>query len=184
MKELILPEYGRNIQSMVEIAMTIEDRAERNRCARSIINCMGNLFPYLRDNEAFQHKLWDHLALMSNFQLDIDYPFPITPAEDIHPQPDKIPLPTTQIPERHYGRFLHEFVQRITNDPTIVNNQTLHLMIANFMKRCYNNYNQEIISDSVIFDDLYRLSNSKIDLRDKDLKLQDLPHKKNNKNKK
>jgi hypothetical protein len=121
---------------------------------------------------------------MSNFQLDIDYPFPITPAEDIHPQPDKIPLPTTQIPERHYGRFLHEFVQRITNDPTIVNNQTLQLMIANFMKRCYNNYNQEIISDSVIFDDLYRLSNSKIDLRDKDLKLQDLPHKKNNKNKK
>ena len=76
--ELILPEYGRNIQNMVEIAKTIEDRNERNRCARSIIDCMGNLFPYLRDNDNFRHKLWDHLALMSNFELDIDYPYNIS----------------------------------------------------------------------------------------------------------
>ena len=110
MKELILPEYGRNIQNMVEIAMKIEDRSERNRCARSIINCMGNLFPYLRDNDAFQHKLWDHLALMSNFELDIDYPFEITPAEEIHPTPEAIPLPNNQIRERHYGRFIDNFI--------------------------------------------------------------------------
>ncbi len=184
MKELILPEYGRNIQNMVEIAMKIEDRNERNRCARSIINCMGNLFPYLRDNEAFQHKLWDHLALMSNFELDIDYPFTITPAEEIHPTPDAIPLPDYQIREHHYGRFIDNFIGRISADQTILNNQQLLIIIANFMKRCYNTYNQEVINDEIILDDLHRLSNGKIDLRNKNIKLQDIQTKKNNKNKK
>lgn len=184
MKELILPEYGRNIQNMVEIAMKIEDRSERNRCARSIINCMGNLFPYLRDNDAFQHKLWDHLALMSNFQLDIDYPFAITPAEEIHPTPEAIPLPNNQIRERHYGRFIDNFIGRISTDQTILGNQQLLLEIANFMKRCYNTYNQEVINDEIILDDLYRLSNGKIDLRNQNIKLQDIQNKKNNKNKK
>lgn len=184
MKELILPEYGRNIQNMVEIAMKIEDRSERNRCARSIINCMGNLFPYLRDNDAFQHKLWDHLALMSNFELDIDYPFEITPAEEIHPTPEAIPLPNNQIRERHYGRFIDNFIGRISTDQNILSNQQLLLVIANFMKRCYSTYNQDVINDEIILDDLYRLSNGKIDLRNKNIKLQEIQNKKNNKNKK
>ena len=184
MKELILPEYGRNIQNMVEIAIKIEDRSERNRCARSIINCMGNLFPYLRDNDAFQHKLWDHLALMSNFELDIDYPFEITPAEEIHPTPEAIPLPNNQIRERHYGRFIDNFIGRISTDQNILSNQQLLLVIANFMKRCYSTYNQDVINDEIILDDLYRLSNGKINLRNKNIKLQDIQNKKNNKNKK
>ena len=184
MKELILPEYGRNIQNMVEIAMKIEDRSERNRCARSIINCMGNLFPYLRDNDAFQHKLWDHLALMSNFELDIDYPFEITPAEEIHPTPEAIPLPNNQIRERHYGRFIDNFIGRISTDQNILSNQQLLLVIANFMKRCYSTYNQDVINDEIILDDLYRLSNGKINLRNKNIKLQEIQNKKNNKNKK
>ena len=169
---------------MVEIAMKIEDRNERNRCARSIINCMGNLFPYLRDNDAFQHKLWDHLALMSNFELDIDYPFEITPAEEIHPTPEAIPLPNNQIRERHYGRFIDNFIQRISADPAILSNQQLLIIIANFMKRCYSTYNQEVINDEIILDDLHRLSNGKIDLRNQNIKLQDIQNKKNNKNKK
>ena len=169
---------------MVEIAMKIEDRNERNRCARSIINCMGNLFPYLRDNDAFQHKLWDHLALMSNFELDIDYPFEITPAEKIHPTPEAIPLPNNQIRERHYGRFIDNFISRISADPAILSNQQLLIIIANFMKRCYSTYNQEVINDEIILDDLHRLSNGKIDLRNKNIKLQDIQNKKNNKNKK
>ena len=182
--ELILPEYGRNIQNMVEIAMKIEDRNERNRCARSIINCMGNLFPYLRDNDAFQHKLWDHLALMSNFELDIDYPFEITPAEEIHPTPEAIPLPNYQIRERHYGRFIDNFIQRVSNDQTILNNQPLLILIANFMKRCYNTYNQDVINDEIIFKDLNKLSNGKNDNRNKNIKHKDKQHNKKKKNKK
>jgi hypothetical protein len=145
---------------------------------------MGNLFPYLRDNDAFHHKLWDHLALRSNFQLDIDYPYEITPAEDIHPSPEAIPLPDNQIRERHYGRFVYNFIQRISTDQTILNQQSLLILIANFMKRCYSTYNQEVINDEIILDDLFRLSNETIDLRGKNIKLQEIQNKKNNKNKK
>lgn len=77
LKRLVLPEYGRNVQQMVDHCMTIEDKAERTRCANTIINIMGNLFPHLRDIEDFKHKLWDHLAIMSDFKLDIDYPYEI-----------------------------------------------------------------------------------------------------------
>lgn len=183
--ELVLPEYGRNIQNMVEIAKRIEDRAERNRCARTIINCMGNLFPYLRDNESFRHKLWDHLALMANFELDIDYPFEInrTRAKDI--KPDNIPLPQTRINELHYGRFTSELIDRIVNDPELVKRQDLVLMTANYMKRSYNTYNQDIADDTVIFNDLYRMSGGKIDLRQSGIKLNYIPYdrRKNNDNK-
>ena len=74
-KRMPLPEYGRSIQNMVDYALTIQDRAERQRCANTIINIMGNMFPHLRDVPDFKHKLWDHLAIMSGFELDIDYPY-------------------------------------------------------------------------------------------------------------
>ena len=121
---------------------------------------------------------------MSNFQLDIDYPYEITPAEDIHPTPEAIPLPNYQIRERHYGRFIDNFIGRISTDQTIISQQPLLILIANFMKRCYNTYNQDIINDEIIFNDLFNLSNGTIDLRNKNIKLQDTQHKKNNKNKK
>lgn len=78
-KRMPLPEYGRSIQNMVDHALTIEDRAERQRCANTIINIMGGMFPHLRDVPDFKHKLWDHLAIMSDFKLDIDYPFEVIP---------------------------------------------------------------------------------------------------------
>jgi hypothetical protein len=71
---LIMPEYGRNIQQMIAHALTIEDREERTRCVKTVINIMGNMFPYLRDVNDFKHKLWDHVAIMSDFKLDIDFP--------------------------------------------------------------------------------------------------------------
>lgn len=186
--ELVLPEYGRNIQNMVEIAKGIEDREERNRCARSIINCMGNLFPFLRDNEAFRHKLWDHLALMVNFELDVDYPFEISTqtAKDI--KPESIPLPQRRIAEGHYGRFAIEFINRMATDPEMTNRQALAVMIANYMKRCYNMYNQDMADDSVILDDLYLLSRGTVDIRNSGIKLQDIQNERrrnnDNKNKK
>ena len=76
-KQLVLPEYGRNIQNMVDYIMEIEDRDERNRLAKAVINIMGNMNPHLRDINDFKHRLWDHLAIMSEFKLDIDYPYEI-----------------------------------------------------------------------------------------------------------
>ena len=90
LKKLVLPEYGRNIQQMVDHCVTIEDRAERTRCAYSIIEIMGNLFPNLRDENDFKHKLWDHLAIMSDFKLDIDYPCDVITEENLGSEPTKV----------------------------------------------------------------------------------------------
>ena len=90
LKRLVLPEYGRNVQQMVDHCMTIEDKAERTRCANTIINIMGNLFPHLRDIEDFKHKLWDHLAIMSDFKLNIDYPYEIIKKENLHTVPESL----------------------------------------------------------------------------------------------
>ena len=92
-KRMPLPEYGRSIQNMVDHALTIEDRAERQRCANTIINIMGNMFPHLRDVPDFKHKLWDHLAIMANLQLDIDYPYEIIRKDNLNTKPESIPTP-------------------------------------------------------------------------------------------
>ena len=107
-----MPEYGRSIQNMVDYALTIENREERQRCARSIINIMGNMFPLLRDIPDFKHKLWDHLAIMSEFKLDIDYPYEIIKEDKLTVIPDRIPYPTGRIRYRHYGQIIEKLVQK------------------------------------------------------------------------
>lgn len=174
-KELILPEYGRNVQNMIEIAKKIEDRDERNRCALSIIACMGNLFPHLRDNENFRHKLWDHLALMANFELDIDYPYEINRKEittEIKPSP--IPRNITKPHKMQYGRLVSEFMQ----DEKIRNNHEAIICIANYMKRCYTTYNQDIVDDNLIFDEIYEITGGKVDMKRWDVKLTEIHHEK------
>ena len=106
LKKLVLPEYGRNIQQMVDHCLTIEDREERTACAYSIINSMGNLFPQLRDVDDFKHKLWDHLAIMSDFKLDIDYPCDIIRPENLETRPDRIDYQLSPIKMRHYGKSI------------------------------------------------------------------------------
>ena len=165
---------------MVEIAKKIEDRNERNRCARSIIDCMGNLFPYLRDNDNFKHKLWDHLALMSNFELDIDYPYDISNVQDNIKNPEAIPLPNQYLDKPHYGRFTIQFIKRIAKDTSITNRNELLLMIANYMKRCYSTFNQEIVDDIIILNDLYEISEGAIDLRRSNIRLTDMYYDKRN----
>ena len=117
LKKLILPEYGRNVQQMVDHCMTIEDRAERTRCANTIINIMGNLFPHLRDIDDFKHKLWDHLAIMSDFKLDIDYPFEVIRKDKLDNKPEPVPYPNTKIRYRHYGRTLEILIQKACEFP-------------------------------------------------------------------
>ena len=137
LKKMILPEYGRNVQSMVDHALTIEDRAERTRCAQSIISIMGNLFPHLRDVEDFKHKLWDHLAIMSDFKLDIDYPYEIIRKENLYTRPEKVPYSLPRIRYRHYGKYLEEMLAKAENieDPT--QRRQLLALLANHMKRSH-----------------------------------------------
>lgn len=169
--KLIMPEYGRNVQHMIEYALTIENRDERTKCVQSIINTMGNLFPYLRDVNDFKHKLWDHVAIMSDFKLDIDYPYDIVKKENLYSRPDTIPYKNSRIRSMHYGRNLEEMIEKIANYPESETKSELIKMIANQMKKCFLTWNKEVVDDKKIFDDLRELSHGKLDISEDFLKL-------------
>ncbi|GHT17763.1 hypothetical protein FACS189429_2610 [Bacteroidia bacterium] len=169
--KLKMPEYGRNIQQMVEHAINIPDREERTRCVNSIINTMGNLFPYLRDVDDFKHKLWDHVAIMSDFKLDIDFPYEILQAENLYTRPDKVPYKSSRIHYLHYGRTVEEMIEKAAEMPQGEERSELIVLVANQMKKCFLTWNKEAVDDSKIFDDLRELSYGKINISEEFLKL-------------
>jgi len=162
--KLIMPEYGRNIQQMVAHALTIEDREERTRCVQTIINIMGNMFPYLRDVNDFKHKLWDHVAIMSDFKLDIDFPYEILQEENLYTRPETIPYKKSRIRYMHYGRTLEEMIEIISKYPDGEDKNELIRLVANQMKKCFLTWNKEVVDDKKIFDDLRELSHGQIDV--------------------
>lgn len=170
-KKLPLPEYGRSIQNMVDFALTLEDRAERQRCANTIINIMGNMFPHLRDVPDFKHKLWDHLAIMSDFKLDIDYPYEIVRKENLNTRPDIIPYPSTKIRYRHYGRTLEVLIKKACEFPEGDEKNNLIALIANHMKKDYMAWNKDTVEDKKIADDLLEYSGGRLVLTDEIFRL-------------
>ena len=181
-KKMELPEYGRSVQNMVDHALTIEDREERQRCANTIVNIMGGMFPHLRDVPDFKHKLWDHLAIMSDFKLDIDYPFEIVKREELEMKPGKIAYPDRAIRYRHYGRFLESMIKKLSEMEEGEEKQALLQLLAVQMKKNLNNWNKERIEDQKIVDDLREYSNGTIDLKVEDLRLSDQQRYNNNNN--
>ena len=139
-RRLPLPEYGRGVQNMVDHALTIEDRAERQRCAQTIINIMGGMFPHLRDVPDFKHKLWDHLAIMSGFKLDIDYPYEIVKPEDFNMKPNRISYPQANIRYRHYGKILGELVKKATDIEDEQKRKQFINLLAIQMKKSFVNW--------------------------------------------
>ena len=103
---MLIPEYGRHIQEMIDSLLEIEDRDERTRQAKAVIAVMGNLNPLLRDNEDFTHKLWDHLFIMSDFRLDVDSPYPLPTREDLAVKPERLTYPQSDISHKHYAKIL------------------------------------------------------------------------------
>jgi len=170
-KKMELPEYGRSVQNMVDHALTIEDRAERQRCANTIVNIMGGMFPHLRDVPDFKHKLWDHLAIMSDFKRDIDYPVEIVKKEDLVMQPERVKYSNGGIRYRHYGRFLEELVMKAVEVENEDERKVLIRLLAIQMKKSLNNWNKEGIEDQKIVDDLREYSNGAINLTVEDLQL-------------
>lgn len=153
-KKLLLPEYGRNIQKMVDHIMTIEDREERTRAAKTVIDVMGNLYPHLRDVPDFRHKLWDHLAIMSEFKLDIDTPYPLPSLEKIYAKPEKLSYNTTRIRYRHYGKLVDKLIDKIreTEDPE--QKRALIVLTANHMKKSFLTWNKDSVEDEQIYNDI------------------------------
>lgn len=181
-----MPEYGRNIQQMVTYALTIEDREERTRCVKTIINIMGNLFPYLRDVNDFKHKLWDHVAIMSDFKLDIDFPYEILQEENLYTRPEPIPYKNSRIRYQHYGRTLEEMIEKVAEYTDGEEKNELIRLVANQMKKCFLTWNKEVVDDRKIFDDLRLLSKGKLDIAEDFFKLvesKDVLYNKKNKQK-
>lgn len=170
-KKMPLPEYGRSIQNMVNHALTLEDRAERQRCAQTIINVMGNLFPHLRDVPDFKHKLWDHLAIMSGYALDIDFPYEVVQPEYTDKKPDHIPYPKHKIRYRHYGRLLDKLMDMTKEYAEGDDRKRLVEMTANHMKKNYVSWNKGEVDDKKIFLDLDRMTGGKVHLEEGDVKL-------------
>lgn len=163
-KHMVLPEYGRNIQRMVDHIKTVEDREERNRLAHAIVAIMGNLNPHLRDINDFKHKLWDHIAIIANFELDIDYPYEIPQAEMFQQPPRKVEYGTHRMLYRHYGNAVEKMINTVCDMSDEENKKRLINVIANHMKRSYVIWNRNTVSDEVILKDLVKLSKGRADV--------------------
>ncbi|EDP95245.1 DUF4290 domain-containing protein [Kordia algicida OT-1] len=172
-KRLIIPEYGRHIQKMINIAVATEDPVERNKQAKAIIGVMGNLQPHLRDVPDFQHKLWDQLFIMSDFRLDVDSPFPKPSRELLEERPEPLEYPQNFPKYRFYGNNIKRMIDVANKWEEGDMKEALEFAIANHMKKCYLNWNKDTVEDYVIFKHLLELSNGKIDLAAKNEDLSD-----------
>ena len=171
--QLIIPEYGRHVQLMINQILETQDREERNKMARAVIGIMGNMNPHLRDVPDFQHKLWDQLFIMSNFQLDVDSPFEKPQQEVLEQKPDRLAYPQRNPKYRFYGNNIKSMIDVAMNweDGDLKN--ALVYNIANHMKKCFLNWNKDTVQDEVIFNHLLELSDNKLKVREEDLPLTD-----------
>jgi len=175
-KRMALPEYGRNVQKMVDHIKTIEDREERNRAARTIIQIMGNLNPHLRDEGDFKHKLWDHLALIADFELDIDPPYPPLEPTSLNEKPNQIPYRQEDIRYLHYGRIIEMMIDAASKMKDGEEKEYLTTLIVNQMKKAYVTWNRNQVADEVIIGDMIMLSGGKLKMTEgvKILEIKDL----------
>ena len=170
-KRLSLPEYGRNIQNMVDHCLTIEDKDERNHCASTIISIMGNMFPHLRDVNDFKHILWDHLAIMSDFKLDVDYPYEVLKKENLYRRPPHVSYKDIKIIYRHYGQTLERLIYKAAKLEEGEEKEALLYLIANQMKKSFLIWNKDSVDNRKILKDLTELSEGAIIRNEETFKL-------------
>ena len=161
---LFISEYGRHFQKMVDHAVSIQDREERNKVAKAIVGVMGNMQPHLRDVPDFQHKLWDQLFIMSDFKLEVESPFPITSKEILQQRPEPLQYPQNYPKYRFYGNNIKRMIDVAVQWEKGDMRSGLQYAIANHMKKCYLNWNKDVVEDDVIFAHLKELSCGEIDL--------------------
>lgn len=163
LKKLVMPEYGRNLQQMVDHCLTIEDRDERNSCAHAIIQSMEQLFPELKLPEN-AHKVWDHLAIMSDFKLDIDYPEDVVKPDDLATLPEKVPYDQSRINLRHYGKITEQMIAKAASMEPGDERDTVVMLLANHMKKQMLALSPDGVDDRKIFADLAMFSKGELRL--------------------
>jgi hypothetical protein len=161
---LIIPEYGRHLQKLIEQAVALEDKNERNKAAKYIIGVMGGLNPHLRDVPDFQHKLWDQIFIMSDFKLDVDSPYPIPSREVLNVKPGTLAYPQNYPKYRFYGNNIKYMIDVANSWEDGEMKNALIIVIANHMKKSYLSWNKDTVKDDVIFEHLLELSEGKINL--------------------
>ena len=181
--QLIIPEYGRHVQIMVNQLKLTQDRDERNKMAKAIIGIMGNMNPHLRDVPDFQHKLWDQLFIMSDFELDVDSPFEKPLRELLMQKPERLAYPKTNLKYRFYGNNIKNMIYIAKDWDEGDMKNALVYNIANHMKKCFLNWNKDTVQDEVILNHLTELSDGKLIVNESDLPLTDSSELLKNRNK-
>lgn len=170
LEHIRMPEYGRHIQRMVDFALSIEDRTRRNAVAHSIVQTMRGLAPSMADGEG-DHVYWDHLAMISDFRLDVDYPEGTITEERYNLKMERPPYTQHRIAYRYYGRIIEDMIKKACEMPLGMERAALEYFIAVQMKRGYMTWNTEIVDDLKIFKDLYELSEGQIMLTPENCKI-------------
>ena len=171
---LIIPEYGRHIQKLIDNCINLEDVEERNKMAKAIVDVMGNLQPHLRDVPDFKHKLWDQLFIMSDFKLEVESPYDKPEKEELQAKPEPLAYPKSASKYRFYGNNIQTMIDMALTWEEGEARDALYFTIANHMKKCYLNWNKDTVDDRVIFKHLIELSDGKIDLSNGDEKLSEI----------
>jgi hypothetical protein len=159
---MTISEYGRNVERMIEYCRTLTDREERNRCARSIIRVMSILNPQLKEYADYEHKLWDHLFIMSDYSLDVDSPYPKLERSVMTSKPDIVPYPQSNIRFKHYGKILEDLIKKAMDEEDPKNRELFTDQLAQLMKRHYLNWNRDSVNDQLIIEQLENLSGGKL----------------------
>ncbi len=156
--EMMLSEYGRNMQRMVEYVTSIEDEAKRNEQAKLVIEIMGQLNPHLKNVEDYRHKLWDHIVMMSDFKLVVDSPYPQPDKEEIFKKPNRIPYPQSEFKHKHYGKNVEVMIEKAKGMEDPEKQEAYTMAIGNYMKLVHANWSSESVTNETIVADLERMS--------------------------
>lgn len=162
--QMALPEYGRNVQNMVDFCMTITDRDVRTSCAYAVVKVMSTLFPELKGENGDDRKFWDHINVMSGFKLDVDFPCEVIQAENLNPKPEKISYTASRFRYRHYGKIIERMVQRVAELEDGSEKEELVSRIAHHMKKLMIAHNAEAMTDAKVLRDLADYSEGRINL--------------------
>ena len=168
--KMVIPEYGRNVQKMIDHAITLTDKEERNKCAKAIVQVMKQINQHIKDQEDVNQKLWSHLFIMSNFKLDIDFPYEKTDENKFNSKPDKVSYPKNDIKYGHYGKIMENLIDAAVAYPEGEEKKNLTIHIANLLKTSYLLWNRDTVADVVIIKNLEQLSNGKLTVSGDDLR--------------
>jgi hypothetical protein len=163
-QELLLREYGRNVQNIVSYILTIEDRDQRTRMSQLLVNLMAKLNPSVREVQDAQQKLWNHLYVMSDGKLDVDSPYPLSAMEYLNEKPQKVHYPRDQPTYKHYGRNVELLIERATQIEDPQEREGAIIALGKLMKMLYRTYNKESITDDIILNNIRELSKGKLDM--------------------